>query len=133
MCATNVVLKLHSTLDPLVEAEFAVLAQEANTLAQDTRRECSTTASLDLRELSRVYEGPLDLRFEPVDLDNIAREVAVGETHGTFPPQHPPPPHDSTGHTWHHPDQLLLALIRVGIGLPLTSSDRLGVVSNRIG
>jgi len=23
----------------------------------------------------------------------------------------PPPPHDSSGHTWHHPDDLLLSLI----------------------
>lgn len=27
------------------------------------------------------------------------------------------PPHDSSGHTWHHSDQLLLALIRDGSGL----------------
>ncbi len=27
---------------------------------------------------------------------------------------YPPPPQDSSGHTWHHSDQLLLALIRDG-------------------
>lgn len=26
----------------------------------------------------------------------------------------PPPPHDSSGHTWHHPDGLLLRIIRDG-------------------
>ena len=26
----------------------------------------------------------------------------------------PPPPHDSSGHTWHHPDSLLLAIIAEG-------------------
>lgn len=28
-----------------------------------------------------------------------------------------PPPHDSSGHTWHHSDQLLLTLTRDGSGL----------------
>lgn len=26
----------------------------------------------------------------------------------------PPPPHDNTGHTWHHADDLLLTIIRSG-------------------
>jgi len=26
----------------------------------------------------------------------------------------PPPPHDSSGHTWHHPDSLLLSIIANG-------------------
>lgn len=31
----------------------------------------------------------------------------------------PPPPRDATGHTWHHPDQLLLEIVRDGLeGLP---------------
>lgn len=30
----------------------------------------------------------------------------------------PAPPHDSSGHTWHHPDQLLLEVIANGGGLP---------------
>ncbi len=30
---------------------------------------------------------------------------------GTFPP----PPHDTSGHTWHHPDELLLKIVRNGI------------------
>lgn len=28
---------------------------------------------------------------------------------------YPPPPHDNTGHTWHHPDQLLAGIIMDGI------------------
>ena len=31
-----------------------------------------------------------------------------------------PPPHDSTGHTWHHSDQLLTDIIRNGGGFPET-------------
>ena len=27
----------------------------------------------------------------------------------------PPPPHDNTGHTWHHPDELLVVLINEGL------------------
>ncbi len=31
---------------------------------------------------------------------------------------YPAPPHDSTGHTWHHADPLLLQVIREGSGTP---------------
>jgi mono/diheme cytochrome c family protein len=31
---------------------------------------------------------------------------------------YPPPPHDSTGHTWHHPDRLLLEIVRDGLDDP---------------
>jgi mono/diheme cytochrome c family protein len=27
---------------------------------------------------------------------------------------YPPPPHDSSGHTWHHPDRVLIEIIRDG-------------------
>lgn len=30
----------------------------------------------------------------------------------------PAPPHDSTGHTWHHPDQMLLQMIAQRSGVP---------------
>ncbi len=33
----------------------------------------------------------------------------------------PPPPHDSSGHTWHHPDSLLLSIIADG-GNPTDNS-----------
>ena len=29
---------------------------------------------------------------------------------------YPPPPHDSTGHTWHHSDRLLVNIVRNGSG-----------------
>ena len=29
---------------------------------------------------------------------------------------YPPPPHDSTGHTWHHSDRLLVDIVRNGSG-----------------
>jgi mono/diheme cytochrome c family protein len=32
--------------------------------------------------------------------------------------QFPPPPHDSSGHTWHHPDALLLEIIAEGGQMP---------------
>jgi mono/diheme cytochrome c family protein len=31
---------------------------------------------------------------------------------------YPAPPHDSSGHTWHHPDQQLLEIIARGTGMP---------------
>ena len=31
----------------------------------------------------------------------------------------PAPPHDESGHTWHHPDQLLFQMTKVGIKPPL--------------
>lgn len=27
----------------------------------------------------------------------------------------PPPPHDATGHTWHHPDEILFGMIQRGV------------------
>jgi mono/diheme cytochrome c family protein len=33
----------------------------------------------------------------------------------------PPPPHDSSGHTWHHPDKVLLEIVRAG-GDPASNS-----------
>ncbi|MBI3153457.1 MAG: cytochrome c [Chloroflexi bacterium] len=33
----------------------------------------------------------------------------------------PPPPHDSSGHTWHHPDELLLDIVKNG-GDPVYNS-----------
>jgi len=31
---------------------------------------------------------------------------------------YPPPPHDSSGHTWHHPDRVLIEIIRDGSDFP---------------
>ena len=31
---------------------------------------------------------------------------------------YPAPPHDGSGHTWHHPDQQLLEIIARGTGMP---------------
>lgn len=42
---------------------------------------------------------------------------------------YPPPPHDSSGHTWHHPDRVLIEIIRNGSDFPqsrmLTFGDKL--------
>ncbi len=34
---------------------------------------------------------------------------------------YPPPPHDSSGHTWHHPDRVLIEIIRDGSDFPQSS------------
>lgn len=39
-----------------------------------------------------------------------------------------PPPHDSTGHTWHHSDQLLTDIIRNGGGFPETKMPAFATV-----
>lgn len=31
---------------------------------------------------------------------------------------YPPPPHDSSGHTWHHPDRMLIEIVREGGSSP---------------
>ena len=39
---------------------------------------------------------------------------------------YPPPPHDSSGHTWHHSDRLLITLIRDGSDFPQTRMPTFG-------
>jgi mono/diheme cytochrome c family protein len=51
----------------------------------------------------------------------------------------PPPPHDSSGHTWHHPDDLLFSIISEGgdpsnsnmpaYGIVLTESEMLAIMA----
>lgn len=41
---------------------------------------------------------------------------------GTFPP----PPHDSSGHTWHHPDSQLKNIIRDGGAMPNSTMPAFG-------
>ncbi len=38
---------------------------------------------------------------------------------------HPPPPHDDSGHTWHHSDRVLYEAIRDGMGDPLNPGSPL--------
>ena len=35
----------------------------------------------------------------------------------------PAPPHDETGHTWHHPDQVLFDITKLGIGRAANLTD----------
>lgn len=35
----------------------------------------------------------------------------------------PPPPHDDTGHTWHHPDQVLFEITKYGLVPPNAPAD----------
>jgi len=46
----------------------------------------------------------------------------IPKADGTYPA----PPHDSSGHTWHHPDQLLLQIIREGLDIPGTTMPTFG-------
>jgi mono/diheme cytochrome c family protein len=39
---------------------------------------------------------------------------------------YPPPPHDSSGHTWHHPDRVLIAIIRDGSDFPQSRMPAFG-------
>ena len=39
---------------------------------------------------------------------------------------YPPPPHDSSGHTWHHPDRFLLEIIRDGSDFPQSRMPSFG-------
>ena len=32
--------------------------------------------------------------------------------------RHPAPPHDDSGHTWHHPDHMLFAIVKNGLAPP---------------
>lgn len=40
----------------------------------------------------------------------------------------PAPPHDGSGHTWHHPDQVLLEVIANGGGLPNSAMPAYGEI-----
>jgi mono/diheme cytochrome c family protein len=46
----------------------------------------------------------------------------IPKADGTYPA----PAHDSRGHTWHHPDQLLLQIIREGLDIPGTTMPTFG-------
>lgn len=35
----------------------------------------------------------------------------------------PAPPHDETGHTWHHPDSVLFGIVKQGLVPPYAPSD----------
>jgi len=39
---------------------------------------------------------------------------------------YPPPPHDSSGHTWHHPDRVLIEIIRDGSAFPQSRMPTFG-------
>jgi S-disulfanyl-L-cysteine oxidoreductase SoxD len=41
---------------------------------------------------------------------------------------YPPPPHDSSGHTWHHPDRVLLEIVRDGSPWPQSRMPAFGHV-----
>lgn len=39
---------------------------------------------------------------------------------------YPPPPHDSSGHTWHHPDRVLIGIVRDGSDFPQSRMPAFG-------
>jgi mono/diheme cytochrome c family protein len=94
---------------------------------------CSDAASSGGQTAPRI--GDLGNAPAPPDLDSGSVEVGRGlytercaSCHGadlagdpdwkTPNPDgsYPPPPHDSTGHTWHHSDRLLVDIVRNGSG-----------------
>lgn len=55
-------------------------------------------------------------------------ENGVGAPNWKIPDENlnfPPPPHDDTGHTWHHPDRVLYEAIRDGLRDPLKPNSEL--------
>ena len=52
----------------------------------------------------------------------------IANADGTYPP----PPHDNSGHTWHHPDDLLVGIIRDGldVGVPSGMPTFSGVLTD---
>ncbi len=106
---------------------------------------CSGAQTSDATPSAITYVAPEDLAPPYPDLD--PEEVAAGETlygqycaschqadlsgepdwkipkaDGTYPA----PPQDSTGHTWHHPDDLLVQIVREGIDVAGTSMPTFG-------
>lgn len=53
-----------------------------------------------------------------------APDWQVPNADGSFPP----PPQDATGHTWHHPDQLLLDIVLAGSDFPESRMPAFGEV-----
>lgn len=81
----------------------------------------------------RVFDPTNDVRLEPEDAALVAQGKQVYAEHcaschganleGQANWQQrgpdgllPAPPHDPSGHTWHHPDQVLIALTKYGPG-----------------
>ncbi len=105
---------------------------------------CSSLSGSDT-STAITYFAPQDVAPPYPDLDQ--KQVAAGEelykeqcaschkadlsgepnwktpkADGTYPP----PPQDSTGHTWHHPDQLLLQIVREGLDITGTTMPTFG-------
>jgi mono/diheme cytochrome c family protein len=95
---------------------------------------CSTTAGSETTPPSRLPESTDTVPPPPALDDDLAAVGAVlyeqycaachggdlaGDPNWRTPNpdgSYPPPPHDSSGHTWHHPDRLLVDIIRDGSG-----------------
>lgn len=88
----------------------------------------------------RQHDAALALSLRPDDpqvLESGARIYAqhCAECHGPNGEGHanwrsrgqdgllPAPPHDSSGHTWHHPDEQLFAITKYGVGQLIGNPD----------
>lgn len=78
-------------------------------------------AALLLQPAPEPWTGPVDLaRGEAVYAENCAAchgAALEGEPDWRTPKPDgrlPAPPHDASGHTWHHPDRVLFAIVREG-------------------
>jgi mono/diheme cytochrome c family protein len=90
-----------------------------------------------------IFRGPTTISAGTVDLDD-ARRIAAGRhiydaqcatCHGTHlegqpdwksrrpDGRLPAPPHDDSGHTWHHPPDVLFAITKQGLVPPYAPAD----------
>lgn len=101
---------------------------------------CSADTTPDPTGLPIFPEAPPPPSLDPdtVALGEILYQTNCASCHGadlqgnpdwmTPNPDgsYPPPPHDNSGHSWHHPDQNLLVLIRDGSDFPQSRMPAFG-------
>lgn len=108
-------MRLLSPLLPLVCALGVLTACDAGNDVDDPRAEPDSTARLETGRA--VYQQHCAschgerLQGQP----DWRRRLPNGRL--------PAPPHDDSGHTWHHPDAMLFAMVRDGLVPPLAPPD----------
>ena len=85
-----------------------------------------------LEGVGKFIKGALrDNSYLTIDIKNLqmveyGSQVYIAQCagcHGTFPP----PPHDATGHTWHHSDQFLFNYIKKGGQALMSDGNKSGM------
>lgn len=80
-------------------------------LSRGDLRKPAATAGLDA---DAVRAGATVYRLHCASCHGIRGEGAPNWKRPGAGGVYPPPPHDSTGHTWHHPDGLLYRIVALG-------------------